>query len=184
MCRTPARVSSTMIQIANRNTAATMVVSPKPNRIISTGTSADSGALEKMLTHMPSRSSAIFTRPIRMPSGTPTTIDSDHADDEGAQRGDRRALPGRRLHESTAARQHLAEGRQQEDQVEPADDLPEHAPDEQRGHHRHAVAEQGHAQRLTPHIASAPARSPRPYRDSACRGGCGPDRRSGRSRAR
>ena len=64
-----------MIQIANRNTAATIVFSPNPNRIISTGTSAESGALEKMLTHMPSRSSAIFTRPIRMPSGTPITID-------------------------------------------------------------------------------------------------------------
>ena len=76
MWRTPARVSSTMIQIANRKTAATIVFSPKPNRIISTGTSADSGALEKMLTHMPSRSSAILTRPMRMPSGMPTTIDS------------------------------------------------------------------------------------------------------------
>ena len=75
MWRTPARVSSTMIQIANRKTAAMMVFSPKPNRIISTGTSADSGALEKMLTHMPSNSSASLTRPIRMPSGTPTRID-------------------------------------------------------------------------------------------------------------
>ena len=76
MCRTPARVSSTMIQIAKRKTAAMIVFSPKPNRIISTGTSADSGALEKMLTHMPSSSSASLTRPMRMPSGTPTTIDS------------------------------------------------------------------------------------------------------------
>ena len=109
MWRTPARVSSTMIQIANRNTAATIVVSPKPNRIISTGTSADSGALEKMLTHMPSSSSAILTRPIRMPSGTPTHDRQRHADDEGAQRGDRGALPGRRLHEIDGGGEHLAE---------------------------------------------------------------------------
>ena len=53
-----------------------IVLSPKPNRIISTGTSADSGALEKMLTHMPSSSSASLTRPINMPSGIPTRIDS------------------------------------------------------------------------------------------------------------
>ncbi|NJR43420.1 MAG: prolyl oligopeptidase family serine peptidase, partial [Akkermansiaceae bacterium] len=34
-----------------------------PNRIISTGTNADNGALANTLTHMPSRFSAAFTRP-------------------------------------------------------------------------------------------------------------------------
>src|SRR6185295_12084424 len=76
MCLTPAWVSSAMIQMAKRNTLTTMVLAPMPNRIISTGTSADSGALAKTLTHMPSRFSAAFTRPISTPSATPHTIAS------------------------------------------------------------------------------------------------------------
>jgi hypothetical protein len=65
-----------MIHTANRNTARVTVVSPSPNRIIRIGTSAESGAETKTLTHIPSRRSAAFERPIRMPSGTPTRIAS------------------------------------------------------------------------------------------------------------
>src|SRR5262245_18795168 len=75
-CCTPARVSSTMIQTANRNTATTIVRSPMPERIISTGTSAESGALTNRFTHMPSSLSAALTRPISTPSATPTTAAS------------------------------------------------------------------------------------------------------------
>ncbi len=53
-----------------------IVFSPKPNRIMSTGTIADRGALEKMLTHMPRRSSAILTRPMSIPKGMPAAIAS------------------------------------------------------------------------------------------------------------
>ena len=41
----PARVSRTMIHMANRTTVRMIVVSPSPNSTMITGTSADSGAL-------------------------------------------------------------------------------------------------------------------------------------------
>src|SRR5262245_9596558 len=62
-----------MIQTANRNTETMIVRSPIPERIISTGTSAESGALTNKLTHMPSSLSAAATRPISTPSATPIT---------------------------------------------------------------------------------------------------------------
>ena len=73
MCCTPARVSSTMIQTANMKTVAITVGVPSPSRIMITGTSAESGAYRNMLTHMFSILSAAGARPMRKPSGTPTT---------------------------------------------------------------------------------------------------------------
>ena len=60
-----------------------IVVSPMPNRIISTGTSAESGALTKMLTHMPSR----FVRRL-----DPAHQHAErHADDDGEHHADAEA---------------------------------------------------------------------------------------------
>src|SRR5688572_6733877 len=69
----PTWVSSVMTNTANRNTVTTTVVSPMPITAIRIGTSAEIGALTKMLTHMPSSCPAAFTRAIRMPSGMPIT---------------------------------------------------------------------------------------------------------------
>ena len=74
MLRTPARVSSTMIQMANSTTVRMIVVSPKPNSTMITGTSAESGAERKRLTQGSSSRSAMTERPISTPSGTPTTM--------------------------------------------------------------------------------------------------------------
>ena len=75
MARTPARVSSTMIQMANSTTVRTIVVWPRPNSTMMTGTSAVSGAERNRFTQGRNRRSAIIDRPMRSPSGTPTTIE-------------------------------------------------------------------------------------------------------------
>src|ERR1700741_2149271 len=69
----PTWVSSVITNTANRNTVTTTVVSPMPTTAIRIGTSAEIGALTKMLTHIPSRRPTPFTRAITMPSGMPTT---------------------------------------------------------------------------------------------------------------
>ncbi len=61
---------------ANRNTVTTTVVSPIPTTAISSGTSAEIGALTKMLTHMPSIRPTPRTRAITMPTGRPTRMAS------------------------------------------------------------------------------------------------------------
>jgi hypothetical protein len=63
-----------MIQIAKSTTVRTIVVSPKPNSAMITGTRAESGALMKVLTQGRSMRSRITDRPIRIPTGTPTRI--------------------------------------------------------------------------------------------------------------
>src|SRR5687767_10339442 len=68
----PTWVSSVMTNTANRNTVTTTVVSPMPITAIRIGTSAEIGALTKMLTHMPRSRPMPFTRAITMPSGIPT----------------------------------------------------------------------------------------------------------------
>ena len=153
----PARVSRTMIQTANRKTVTITVVSPMPNRIISTGTRAESGALTKMLTQMPNNSSTALNRPISTPSVTPTTMAKRHADDEAVQRDQRGRLPGAGLHQRRPpATSTLESGGMRNSSAGPADDFPYHAPDEQRCHHRHAIAEQDHGRLLNPRIACSP----------------------------
>ena len=90
-----------------------MVFAPMPNRIISTGTSADSGALANTLTHMPSRFSAAFTRPISTPSATPQTIASTMPMQK-VLRVVQVAVPEfLRLHQVDQRGQHAAERREQ-----------------------------------------------------------------------
>src|SRR5262245_58709692 len=72
MLRTPARVSSTMIQMANSTTVRTIVVSPRPNSTMITGTSADSGAEMNMVPQGRRMRSARSERPIATPIGIPT----------------------------------------------------------------------------------------------------------------
>src|SRR3990172_934972 len=74
MALTPARASSTMIQMANSTTVMTMVVDLSPNSTMITGTRAVSGADRNMLTHGSSARSAISERPISTPSGTPARM--------------------------------------------------------------------------------------------------------------
>jgi hypothetical protein len=66
-----------MIQMAKSTTVTMMVVWPRPKSSMSTGTRDDSGALAKILTHMPRSSLAAFTRPMRMPSRIPPTMAID-----------------------------------------------------------------------------------------------------------
>ena len=109
-----------------------IVVSPKPNRIISTGTSAESGALTKMLTQMPSRFVGDLDPAHQHAERHADDDRQAHADDEAAQRDQRRRLPGcLSARDRTAATSTLESGGMQEDQVEPADDFPDHAPDDQ-----------------------------------------------------
>ena len=61
-----------MIQTANMKTVTITVGVPRPKRIMKIGTSAESGAERKALTHMFSILSAAGTVPIRKPSGMPT----------------------------------------------------------------------------------------------------------------
>ena len=131
MCRTPARVSRTMIQIANRKTAATMVFSPKPNRIISTGTMRrQRGAGEDIDPHA-EQVVGYLDAPHQYAERHADHDRQSHADHEGAKGRDGRALPGRRLHEIDRRSQHVAEWRKQEDKVQPADDFPDDTPDEE-----------------------------------------------------
>ena len=71
MFLTPARASSTTIQMAKSTTVSTMVVCPAPNTTMMTGTSADSGAERNMLTQGRKMRSARIERPMSTPSGTP-----------------------------------------------------------------------------------------------------------------
>ena len=72
-----------MIQIANSVVVMMIDFMPKPNRTISTGTRAVSGALRKMLTQGSSSSSSRRFLPIRMPIGTPITTAADTPSDKG-----------------------------------------------------------------------------------------------------
>ncbi len=63
-----------MIQIANSVVVMMTVLVPNPNRTISTGTSAVSGADRKMLTQGSRSSSRMRFLPIRMPTGMPMTM--------------------------------------------------------------------------------------------------------------
>jgi hypothetical protein len=65
-----------MTHTENRNTVTTMVGRPKPSRAISAGTTAVSGELSKMLTHMPISEPTALLVPIQMPTPMPTTKDS------------------------------------------------------------------------------------------------------------
>src|SRR5262245_22352195 len=59
---------------ANRNTVTTTVVCPMPTTAISTGTSAETGALTNTLTQTRRIRPTVSARAIRMPTGTPTAI--------------------------------------------------------------------------------------------------------------
>ena len=74
MARMPARVLSTMIHIENSTTVRMIVVSPRPNSTMITGTRALSGAERKRFTQGRRSRSAMTERPIRIPSGTPRPI--------------------------------------------------------------------------------------------------------------
>ena len=63
-----------MIQIENKMTITTTVNCPKPNSNINTGTTDDSGALAKMLTHMPKILLAVLLVPIMKRSAMPPVI--------------------------------------------------------------------------------------------------------------
>ena len=73
---TPTWVSSAITQTENRNTVTIIVSSPKPSSAISAGTTAVSGELSKMFTHIPITEPTARLVPIRMPTPMPTAKDS------------------------------------------------------------------------------------------------------------
>ena len=105
-----------------------------------TGTSAESGAERKTLTHM---FSMLVRRPapvpIRSPSAMPTTMREREAGEIAPTVIATPPREARGRHHLAERAQHLGEGREEHDQAEPPDDLPEHQPDEQRRHLRDPV---------------------------------------------
>ena len=70
-CFMPISVSRIMTKTAKRKTVITTVVSPMPMTAMRTGTSAEIGALIKILTHMPRIFPTFATRAIPTPRGMP-----------------------------------------------------------------------------------------------------------------
>ena len=70
---TPTWVSRAITQTENRTTVTIIVSSPKPSSAISAGTTAVSGELSKMFTHMPITDPTARLVPIRIPTPMPTT---------------------------------------------------------------------------------------------------------------
>jgi hypothetical protein len=62
-----------MTQTENRNTVTIIVSSPKPSSAMSAGTTAVSGELSKMFTHIPMSEATARLVPIRIPTPMPTT---------------------------------------------------------------------------------------------------------------
>ena len=82
---TPTWVSRAITHTENRNTVTIMVGSPKPSRAISAGTTAVSGELSKMLTHMPISEPTALLVPIQIPTPMPSDEGQRHPDHEGLQ---------------------------------------------------------------------------------------------------
>ena len=72
-CCKPTRVSRMITKTAKRNTVTTTVDSPMPISAIRTGTSAEIGALMKILTHRPRILPTLATLAINKPMGMPTS---------------------------------------------------------------------------------------------------------------
>ena len=83
-----------MIHTANRKTASVTVVSPRPNRIIRIGTSAESGAADEDVDPHPEQAIGGFGAPHQDAERHADEDRESHAEGEGAQ-GDRSGVPER-----------------------------------------------------------------------------------------
>ncbi len=130
-----------------------MVVWPAPNITMMTGTSAESGADRNRLTQGRNTRSAMIERPIATPSGTPMHDGDEVADDEGLA-GDPQGIAEGGV--GTISMIRCEDGRKRRDDEGRAgapDDLPEHRPDDERGHDGQAEFADGHGLALNPDSA-------------------------------
>ena len=117
-----------MTKTANRNTVTTTVVSPIPITAIRIGTSAEIGALMKILTHRPRILPRLATLAMRTPIGMPTSSASAMPSAKERKRDRHRRAEFRRRDDRNSRGDHTGKRRHDGRQLGPADDLPDDEP--------------------------------------------------------